>query len=521
MKRIPLILSVVLFVLIFLQPIYSQLKTPPKIEWQRSLGGSDWDLAKSVQQTSDGGYIVAGSTESFDGDVNKTHSYADYWVVKLSPSGLVEWKWLSGGNDFDVATSIREAKDGSYIIAGRGGGDFWVVNLTQNGVLNWERFLGGNLYDEATCILPTLDGGYITTGYSNSNDGDVKDNHGQYDCLVIKLASNGLTEWSRSYGGSATDGGNSIRQTSDSGYIIAGYSESDDGDVTGNHGSKDSTDYWVIKLSKKGSIEWQRSLGGSRVDYAYDLQQTADEGFIVVGYSGSIDGDVNGHHESDDVWVVKLTDNGSIEWDRSLGGTGSDGGFSVYETNDGGYTIAGTTKSHDGNVSFNHGGYDYWLVKLSNSGILEWEKSFGGTKDDYPRSIQQTTDGGFIIAGYSESNDGNLTENHGYSDYWIIKLSPENPSSVESESATTHTTTITPNPATSSATLLLESDKEGMCEVQIISIAGVTHKEYSARLVTGKQEIALTGLEALPTGMYEVVVNRGGQQTLQTKLIIE
>lgn len=539
MKRIIYLLAAVFFVLIFHRHTHAQLTTPPKIEWQRSLGGSASEVVGSIQQTTEGGYIVVGGTGSRDGDVNKPPGTFDYWAVKLSSSGMTEWKGLYGGKSYDMASSIRGTGNGSYIISGYssskdvhvkdnfGGDDFWIVKLIEDTVISWESSFGGTNRDRANSIIPTFDGGYIAAGYSSSKDGMVTDNHGGYDYWVVKLSDDGMKEWAKSYGGSDEDLANSIQQTSDGGYIIAGESNSNDGNVTAREGEMGSSDYWVIKLSKDGSLEWQKMLGGSSQDKASCIQQTADDGYIVVGNSGSINGDVNGHHGDKgilDIWVVKLTKSGSIEWDRSLGGTSYDWATSIYETSDGGYVIAGFTNSTDGNISFNHGGYDFWLVKLSKTGILEWERSIGGSRDDKASSIQQTTDGGFIVAGNSASNDGDVSGHHGGGDdfdYWVVKLSPENPSSVEDESAITRNISISPNPTSSTATLTLDSVEEGACEVQIISVTGVTLKQYSTRIVTGKQEIALTDLESLPSGMYEVVVKRNGYLMAQTKLIVE
>jgi hypothetical protein len=521
MRKKSCISFIAIIILLFAVSVNAQLKTPPRIEWQRSLGGSDGEWARSAQQTRDGGYIIAGDANSLDGDVNKINLDNDYWVVKLSSWGMTEWKSLYGGNGGERAYSIRGAKDGSYIIAGYSSSNYWVLNIIDSGRLNWERSLGGGNTEWAASAIPTFDSGYIVVGYSLSNDGMVIDNHGGSDYWVVKLTSNGLPEWSKSYGGKLEDKGTSIQQTSDSGYIVAGFSFSNDESVAGHHGSSNFDDFWIIKLSREGNIEWQRSLGGSEGDRAYDIRQTTDGGYIVVGCSASIDGDVNGHFTGDDMWVVKLTDSGSIEWDRSLGGTKSDVAYSVCQTSDDGYVVAGYTGSSDGNVSFNHGQNDYWLVKLTSTGILEWERSYGGSNYDFALSVQQTTDGGFIVAGNSFSNDGDVEGNHGGSDYWIVKLSPENPSSVEDESATIPHVSITPNPASTSATLTLESNEDGICEVQIISVTGVTLKQYSTRLVAGKQEIVLRDLESLPSGMYEVLVKRNGVVAQRTKLIIE
>ena len=171
-------------------------------------------------------------------------------------------------------------------------------------------------------------------------------------------------------------------------------------------------------------IQWAKCYGGSEYDAALSIQQTTDGGYIVAGLSLSNDNDVSGNHGGEDYWIVKLTSTGSIEWQKSLGGSGEDRASSVIQTTDGGYIIAGTSNSNDGDVSGNHGRDDYWIVKLSSTGILEWQKSLGGSGDDDANSIQQTTDGGYIIAGGSNSNDGDVSGNHGSDDYWIVKLAP-------------------------------------------------------------------------------------------------
>ncbi|MDR0665109.1 MAG: hypothetical protein LBF86_06275, partial [Helicobacteraceae bacterium] len=172
-----------------------------------------------------------------------------------------------------------------------------------------EKSLGGSDYDYATSIQQTKDNGYTVAGYSYSNDGDVTENYGNYDFWIVKLNANGAIVWQKSLGGSNSDWATSIQQTKDNGYIIAGYSYSTDGNVTGHHGSTDNTDCWIVKLNANGAIEWQKSLGGSDYDYANSIQQTSDGGYIIAGSSYSTDGNVTDHHGStnyNDYWIVKL-----------------------------------------------------------------------------------------------------------------------------------------------------------------------------------------------------------------------
>ena len=418
----------------------------PAIEWQHSLGGSDYDGAFSIHQTGDGGYIVAGWSECNDGDVSGWHEgydewgypTSDYWVVNLDSSGEIEWQRSLGGSSSDEAYSIHQTSDGGYIVAGgsqsndgdvsgnHGEEDYWVVKLDTSGSIEWELSLGGSDVDRAHFIHQTNDCGYIVAGYSWSNDGDVSGNHGYADSWVVKLDSSGEIEWQRCLGGSDYDVARSIQQTGDGGYIVAGGSQSNDGDVSGHHGEHD---YWVVKLDSSGSIEWQNCLGGSYYDRAYSIHQTDDNGYIVAGRSESNDGNVTGHHgtpgDYGDYWVVKLDTSGSIEWQRSLGGSYDDWAYSIHQTGDGGYIVAGVSWSIDGDVSGNHGYADYWVVKLNSSGEIEWQHCFGGIDWDWASSIQQTDDGGYIMARFSESNDGDVSGNHGDCDYWVVKLSPD------------------------------------------------------------------------------------------------
>ena len=172
----------------------------------------------------------------------------------------------------------------------------------------------------------------------------------------------------------------------------------------------------------KNIISWQKSLGGSDDDYARSIQQNTDEGYIIAGAFSSNDGDVSGNHGYFDYWIVKLTSAGDINWQKSLGGNEYDWANSIQQTTDGGYIIAGDSKSNDGDVSENQGDDDSWIVKLTSTGEIDWQKALGGSGNDQASSIQQTTDGDYIIAGFSNSNDGNVSGNHGGFDYWIVKI---------------------------------------------------------------------------------------------------
>ncbi|PIF47677.1 putative secreted protein (Por secretion system target) [Chryseobacterium sp. 52] len=285
--------------------------------------------------------------------------------------------------------------------------------------IEWGKSLGGNYIELSPDIYQTSDGGYITAGASNSQNGDVTGNHGSLDYWVVKLESNGNIQWQKSFGGTADDQAHSVRQTADGGYIVAGSTESTNGQVTGNHGNND---YWVIKLDASGSLEWQKTLGGSSNDIARSVRQTSDGGYIVAGSSSSSNGDISGNHGGSDYWIVKLTSTGNIQWEKSLGGNNSDDASSIAQTTDNGYIIAGTSSSNNGDVTGNHGDTDYWVVKINSAGVLQWQKSLGGSSTETGQAIAQTQDSGYIVAGSSSSDNGDITGNHGSFDYWVVKL---------------------------------------------------------------------------------------------------
>jgi hypothetical protein len=406
----------------------------PTIEWQKCLGGSGYDDGLSIQQTTDGGYIVVGQSNSTNGDVTGNHGNIDYWVVKLDNIGVIEWQRSLGGTGYERNPfSIQQTIDGGYIISGYsgsndgdvtgniGGSDCWVVKLDSIGFIEWQKSLGGTGSEHAYSIQQTIDGGYILGASSNSTDGDVTSNQGGFDYWVVKLDSIGTIVWQKSLGGSNQDRVFSIQQTSDGGYIVAGECSSNDGDVTGNHGS---FDYWLVKLDSIGNMEWQRSLGGTGSDKASSIKQTSDGGYIVTGSSTSNDGNVTGNHGSVDYWLVKLDSIGTMEWQKCLGGSSPDHAFTIQQTNDGGYIVAGWTMSTNGDVTGNHGDIDYWIVKITNLGGLTWQKSLGGTGEDGGISIQQTIDGGYITSGWATSFNGDVTGHHGGGDMWVVKLSP-------------------------------------------------------------------------------------------------
>jgi hypothetical protein len=441
------------------------LFSQPAIEWQRCFGGSDLDGAFAIDKTNDGGFIVAGGAYSSDGDVSGHHGNGDVWVVKLGIPGNIEWQRCYGSSGEDLARSIKQTADGGYVLAGVAGAndgdvsgghnnigqyfeDAWILKLDGSGNVQWQRCLGGTNYDRAYEVIETSDGGYMMVGSTYSVDGDVIGFHGQAqserpDIWVVKLDSTGDLVWQRCLGGTESDSGQAVVESQEGGYLVSGYTRSIDGDVVGNHSVLG--DAWIVKLDISGNVEWQNCMGGSGSEGSNSIRQTSDGGYISAGSTGgSFDGDVSGWHYEESVegyyadgWIVKLDMNGGIQWQNCLGGIMDESANSIRQTDDGGFVIAGYTNSMDGAWSYENGtglfasvNSDFWIVKLDADGDFEWQKNLGGTSagesylpTDQAWELQQTPDGGFILVGMTASNDGDVSGNHGLYDMWVVKLS--------------------------------------------------------------------------------------------------
>ena len=490
-----------------------------EMQWQKCYGGTNTERAYSIQQTTDGGYIAAGITGSNDGNVSGNNGSGDIWVVKTDLQGNIQWQKCLGGTSGETATSIQQTTDGGYIVAGNtssnngdvsgyhGNYDFWVVKLDSQGNIIWQKCLGGTNSEFAYSIQQTTDGGFIVAGYTHSTDGDVSGNHGDRDCWVVKLNATGTLQWQKCLGGTSADEAQSVQQTSDGGFIVAGQTISNDGDVSGNHGSKD---LWVAKLDATGTLLWQKCLGGTNPDEAQSIQQTSDGGYIVAGITGSNDGDVLGNHGAIDFWVVKLDANGTIQWQKCLGGTGYDWAYSIQQNSDGGFIVAGHSNSTDGDVIGNHGLYDFWVVKLNANGTLLWQKCLGGTSSDEAKSVQQTTDGGYIVAGQTFSNDGDVSGLYGGEDLWVVKLIETN-NIFHLENITSELNCL-PNPACERVLINLP---EFTRKVEVYNING----ELVQQQVPQKQ-LAEINAKDLAKGVYVVKIF-SGKGVITTRFVKE
>ena len=506
------------------------------IEWQKNYGGSDYDAVQSISPTSDNGYFITGYSFSDDGDISGHHGttdYADFWILKTDTAGNIQWKKILGGTNSDFPYSSQQTNDGGYILTGNsysndgditgsyGDSDYWVVKLDNTGSIVWQKSFGGSDDDQASSINQTADGGYLIRGETESIDGDITQNNGLYDYWLVKIDSQGEMEWQKTYGGTGDETTRSVQQTIDGGYILVGYSNSNDGDITDHNGSPDSTDFWVTKLNGLGEIQWKKSLGGTSTDLTSYVQEIVSEGYIVAGHSRSVDGDVTGNNGNYDFWIVKLDFDGNSIWQKSYGGSANDEFRSMQQTVDGGFVIAVYSLSNDGDVAGNHGGADYWIVKLNNLGIIEWQKSLGGTNTDAISSIQETYDGGYIVSGNSFSVDGDITVNHGNNDFWVVKLCNASRScsstGIDSEDGKGNSISIFPNPTNGRFSVELKWNEITCVRLELTNILGDIVYSYSeqitAPVVTKNFNLQLT------QGMYYFTVISGINEQSERRIV--
>ncbi|MBK9012608.1 MAG: gliding motility-associated C-terminal domain-containing protein [Saprospiraceae bacterium] len=419
--------------ILFSAQLFAQQKECVFIDWSKHYGGSKSDVANDMQRTTDGGFITAGYARSADQDLTGNKGASDYWVVKLDSLGELEWQQNYGGADNDIATAVLQTDDGGYIVAGgtvsfdgqvagnHGQEDTWLLRLDAVGNILWKKTYGGTLNERAESIQPTSDGGFVVGGYSQSADGDLSNNKGEFDYWVFKINSNGSLLWQKNIGGSLSDYAFDAIQTSDGGFLVAGSSFSSDGDVTSNQGFYD---YLVVKLDGAGNLTWTKTFGGIGEERAYGIALTTD-GALIAGTSNSATGDVPDNNGGYDYWITKISLTGNLIWSKNFGGSIEDRAFAIAAKLDGGALITGLSASSNLDVGGNYGSRDAWLVNLDANGQLIWEKNLGGTLDDRFFAVMELAEGGYACAGFTTSSNNDLDGNYGEQDLWVVRLSPD------------------------------------------------------------------------------------------------
>ncbi len=364
----------------------------PEIIFERTFGGTGMDRGVFVSQTDDGGYVLTGVTSSFGAGAE------DVYLVRTNPAGDEMWSQTFGGTDDDNGWAVQQTPDGGFIIAGftssfgAGGVDVYLIRTDSMGELLWTKTYGGEGDDYAWAIQPATDGGYIIAGQTESFGA------GNVDAYLIRIDEDGEALWEQTYGGGDVDRSFSVQQTSDGGFILAG--------ITFSFGAG-GRDGYAVKTDSAGALQWERTFGDFGDDVAHSIDHTDDGGYLVMGYTNSFDA------EDYDVYLIKLDALGETQWTQIFGGRADDRVITGAQTADGGYILVGYTKS------FGAGNWDAYLIKTDPTGNPQWTKTFGGKMEDTGYTVSQTDDGGYILTGYTRNTGAGLR------DVYLIKINSD------------------------------------------------------------------------------------------------
>lgn len=471
------------------------------VEWNKSYGGSHHDYGKCIRQTADGGYIMVGHALSVNGNIFGKKEGDNLWIVKLEANGTINWQISlpESDNDYD----ILQTKDGGYVFVGdsflndeilpgeteKRGWDVRILKLDANGNTTWLKHYGGSGIDIGQSIQQTIDGGYIISCHTTSVNCDVQGSHGGTELWILKLDPQGNLDWQKTLGGTSWDTSKCIRQTADGGYVVGGISKSANGDVSENKGNYD---FWIVKLTDEGNISWERSFGGSEWDELKSIIQTSDGEYIAVGLTHSSDGDIVGHHGSSDYLVVKLDGDGNVLWHKALGGTRYEAAHDIFQTGEKEIVVVGEASSSDGDVSKLGNEKDFWFVKLDNAGNLLDQTYYAGKGFSKIGSIDRTNDGGYIVA--TSLFDENMPDNHGWSDVWIVKMNGDFTTEVIDQKK--KSIRLYPNPTND----FVHLDYSGR-DLKRISMFDITGKTVESHFNNSNRTFDLS---RLPDGIYVI-----------------
>ena len=367
-----------------------QAEEPPEILWDKTFGGAYGDRFYSLQQTSDGGFILCGKISAgfFQGSC---------LFVRTDGDGNEIWNTVLDAGDRKTGTTVQQTSDGGFIVGGNnglGGNGLWLTRTDSDGNQLWSKVFGETGYGSSVQQMP--DGGFILAGYTNSRGA------GENDCWLIRTDGDGNELWNKTFGGTGNDFCHSVQLTTDGGLILAGGHDTY---------STEEGDLWLIRTDGDGNELWSNTFGGTRRDYANSVQQTSDGGFILLGETLSYGAGDN------DFFLVRTDGDGNELWSKAFGGTSYEYPTSVQQTLDGGFSLLGHTNS------FGAGGGDFWLIKTDSEGNESWNKTFGGSGNEwtYPGCLQQTSDGGVAMAGSTTSYGA------GGEDAWLVRTAGDAP----------------------------------------------------------------------------------------------
>jgi len=415
------------------------------LNWARTYGGNSMEIASCICPVEGGGYLLGGTSSSpcSGSKTDCLKGVTDYWVVRVDEQGNKLWDKTYGGSTFDELVTIQPLNDGGYILGGnstssvsgdksedsRGDFDYWIVKINAQGDKIWDKTFGGSDQEHLYCIKQTEDGGYLLGGSSSSGiSGDKSESSkGQNNFWIVKTDASGNKEWDRTIGGDGDDILTAFQPTSDGGYLLAGYSNSGKS-IDKSENSRGQNDFWIVKINGTGNILWDRTIGGSGDDVLICITKTTNGGYLLGGYSNS--GASGEKHEplkgGYDYWVVEISEQGKIGWERTFGGKTDEKLFSIKATDDGGFILCGNAfllcadKTNKTSVN--------WLIKLDENGSLVWDEQIGLNTSNYFKyaDVSSTKDSGFVLLGYTSENLSaflNKQSQPATTDFCLMKLS--------------------------------------------------------------------------------------------------
>ncbi|WP_028978779.1 T9SS type A sorting domain-containing protein [Sporocytophaga myxococcoides] len=496
--------------------------------WLRIYGGSQDDKIAYLTQAIDGGYIIAGTTKSSDGDITDgNNGEYDIFLLKVDNNGDQQWNKTFGGSKNEELVDFILTPDNNYLIGSNtlsnngditdgnnGASDYWLLKIDALGNKIWNKTFGGSNDDRLVKVSPAANGGYIVAGNSFSTNGDITDHKGEEDFWIVKTNNSGTKLWTKSLGGSDEEDLTNMITMPDGSSIFGGYTQSSNGDILNFHGVQDC---FVAKLDQSGNKIWAKAYGGSDVEFPYSksiLLPTANGGFTMAAISSSDDGDINLPNSFEGLWIFKASSQGIITSSRIYASAVVTG--DILNIPGGGLLVAVATRENGGDVTTPPHGpiflfYDHWIFKTDQYGNIIWDGTYGSSYEDYASTIQTTPDGGILITGTGGAFDGDIEGPAGFSGAWIYKLKDDancgnlrtagHSSAYEASSTNDISNIAYPNPFSDKLTLKMDLEKDASVVIQIYNEQGVEIKKICGEYQKGNNEININTSE-LQRGIY-------------------
>ncbi len=533
-----------LIILVLIIPSFGIAQTPVfSKKWDKRYGGSLEEIISNFLITSDSNFVIAGTSYSgisgdkTEGNYDTSLVSGDFWLVKTDSNAVKIWDKRYGGTNEEILLETIETTDGGYLSGGQSfsgvsgdksqpnwdptqqSNDYWIIKTNSMGIKEWDKRFGGTSFELFGSVKQTNDGGYIICGSSFSGiSGDKTQlNQGSWDYWVVRTNSLGIKIWDKRFGGLEDDFSTCMAKTADGGYVIGGYSKSNQGGDK-SEPCQGNWDYWIVKINDQGTKIWDKTYGGNYTDWLFTMTKTSDNGFLLGGQSFSeVSGDKTEPNTDptpagSDRWIVKLNASGNKQWDHTFGGSEIEDISSVVQTSDGGYLLGGESYSPaDGQkTETNLGPEQTWVVKTDSAGLFLWDKTIFTYGHDEVGSVLPFRNDCFVVVNFTQADTGGyITEmSRGVGDYWISKYCMDNPTAVYENNASDNWT-LFPNPVNDVLMVSNEFIKPGDAVLEISDIHGEILYQKSIAVTTKNERLISVETNYLAAGMYfcRIVIN--------------